>query len=72
MPGMMDMGMGYMVVGFIVSLFGTAVFLWGKNLGNGAVKALGIFLTLLPMLTTDPWVMGLSATGVVYLAVRLR
>lgn len=72
MPGMMDMGMGYMIVGFVVSLFGMAVFVWGKNLGNGAIKAMGILLTLLPMLTTNPWVMGLSAVLVIYLALRLR
>ncbi|PKK89214.1 MAG: hypothetical protein CVV64_15515 [Candidatus Wallbacteria bacterium HGW-Wallbacteria-1] len=70
---MMDyMNPSYMVASFIVSLFGMALWAWGRNLDNIAVKWIGGVLMLAPVLTTNIWALAGMAVAGVALAMQLR
>lgn len=43
----------YMISSFVLSLFGMAIFMWGKNLKNMAIKYLGVLLMVIPAVSVS-------------------
>jgi hypothetical protein len=62
----------YMVSSFLLSLFGMAIFIWGKNLKNMAIKYLGVLLMVIPVISYSVLFHGISLVLVIFFSLKLR